>query len=206
MKYLAESGLKRSETDEGAQESHVVITLDYPKRASDAILAFEGTTQEASREACASLEDGGPIRGPLGANKVVGEAPSEAVVGPSFPARLAMADPHRPRGLDRLVMDASIKPTMWDQPSANASVLDSDEARSIIDHWNPFNKRDLSIANMRNLYPVNLLILVVALSEEYSALFPSYMDKKSYQRVAEDRMHIRNHDFDETTELVCSDF
>ena len=39
-------------------------------------------------------------------------------------------------------------------------------------------------------------------SEEYSIPFPSYMDKKSYQRVAEDEMSIRNHNFDETTELV----
>ena len=58
---------------------------------------------------------------------------------------------------------------------------------------------------MRDIYPINHRILVVALSEEYSILFSGYLDKKSYLRVAEDGMHMRNHDFNETTKLVCSD-
>ena len=32
------------------------------------------------------------------------------------------------------------------------------------------------------------------------------MDKKSYKLVAEDGMHIRNHDFNEMAELVCFNF
>ena len=32
------------------------------------------------------------------------------------------------------------------------------------------------------------------------------VDKKSYQRVAEDGMYIHNHDFNETVELVRLDF
>ena len=80
--------------------------------------------------------------------------------------------------------------------------LGPNEARSIVDLWNPFNKRDSSTAHMRDLYPNLLQIPVAARVEEYSIPFPSYMDKKSYQRVAEDWMFIRNHDFDETVELV----
>ena len=56
---------------------------------------------------------------------------------------------------------------------------------------------------MRDLYPVNLRIQVVALSEDYFVPFISTWIKKSYQRVVEDGMHIRNHDFDEMAELVC---
>ena len=55
---------------------------------------------------------------------------------------------------------------------------------------------------MRELYPNLLRIPMAACTEEYSIPFFSYMDKKSYQRVAEDRMFIHNHDFDETIELV----
>ena len=54
--------------------------------------------------------------------------------------------------------------------------------------------------------PTNLRIPVVALSEEYFIPFPDYMDKKSYQRVAEYGMYIRNYDFNETAELVWLDF
>ena len=55
-----------------------------------------------------------------------------------------------------------------------------------------------------NLYPICHRILVVALAKEYSILFPSYLNKKSYMCVAEDGMHLCNHDFNETAELVCS--
>ena len=58
---------------------------------------------------------------------------------------------------------------------------------------------------MRGLYPISCCILVVVLLEEYSVPFPSYLDKKSYLRMAKDGMHMRNHDFNETAELVCYD-
>ena len=61
---------------------------------------------------------------------------------------------------------------------------------------------DYSITHKHELYPNHLRILVVARAEEFSIPFPNYMDKKSYQHVAEDGMFIRNHDFDETVELV----
>ena len=43
-----------------------------------------------------------------------------------------------------------------------------------------------------------------ALSEEYFSPFPSYLDNISYKHVVEDGMHMRNNDFNETVELVCS--
>ena len=70
----------------------------------------------------------------------------------------------------------------------------------------PFKKRDSSAAHMRDLYPNNLRMPMVARVEKYSTPFPSYIDKKSYQHVAKDGMYIHNHDFDETVELVCINF
>ena len=90
----------------------------------------------------------------------------------------------------------------WGRPSVDTSTPRLDEARSIIDRWNPFNKRDSSAAHVNELYSNQLRISVAACGEEYYIPFPSYMDKKSYQRVAEGGMFIRNHDFDETAELV----
>ena len=59
---------------------------------------------------------------------------------------------------------------------------------------------------MRDLYPTLLRVPVAARSKEYSIPFPNYLDKKSFQRLAEDGMLIRNHDFNKLVELVCFDF
>ena len=61
------------------------------------MLVLEGASQEASREACASLEDGVPVEGPPNADGVVGEAPSEIAIESSFYTRLANSGPRRPR-------------------------------------------------------------------------------------------------------------
>ena len=116
--------------DEEAQESQAIITLDSPERASDAILALEGATQETSKEAYALLEYGSLARRPPDVNKVVGEALSKIVVGPSFSTRIAMVGLYKPRDLDILVLKSPIKPTTWDQPSADASVPDPNKAQS----------------------------------------------------------------------------
>ena len=79
-------------------------------------------------------------------------------------------------------------------------------AREIIDHWTSFNKRESLVTHMRDLYPTLLRVRVTALAKEYSIPFPVYLDRKSFQRMAEDRMLIRNQDFNESAELVCFDF
>ena len=103
-----------------------------------------------------------------------------------------------PRGLDRLVLNSLVNLMKWDQPLVYTFVPSPDVAQSIIDRWNPFNQRDTYVANMRDLYPTNLRIPVVSLSEEYSISFPDYLDKKSYQHMVEDEMYLGNHDFNET--------
>ena len=90
----------------------------------------------------------------------------------------------------------------WGHAPMDTPAPGPNEAQSIIDRWNPLNKRDSSTAYMRELYPNLLRMPVAARAEEYSIPFPSYMNKKSYQRVAENGMFIRNHEFDETVELV----
>ena len=89
--------LKRSGPDEEAQKNSSVITVDSLERASDALSALEGASQDASKEAYALLEDVVPTGGSPNADGVVGEAPSEIAVGLSFLARLANAGPCRPR-------------------------------------------------------------------------------------------------------------
>ena len=72
------------------------------------MLALEGSSQDVSKEAYASLEDGVPAGGPPNVDGVVGEAPSEIVVGSSFLARLANSGPRRPRLPDRLMLGSFV--------------------------------------------------------------------------------------------------
>ena len=53
-----EKSPKRFGPDEKAQKCMAVITVDSPERALDALPALEGASQDASKKACASLEDG----------------------------------------------------------------------------------------------------------------------------------------------------
>ena len=77
-------------------------------------------------------------------------------------------------------------------------------AREIIDGWSPFNKRESSVAHMHDLYPTLLRVSMVARAEQYSISFPGYLDKETFQRVAEDGMLIRNHNFHQSADcLFC---
>ena len=104
---------------------------------------------------------------------------------------------------DRLVLNLPFILMKWEQASMGALVPGPDTASSIIDRWILFNQRDTFVAQMRNLYPTSHCIPVVSFSKEYFIPFPDYLDKKSYQCLVEDGMHMRNHDFNETVELVC---
>ena len=70
----------------------------------------EGASHDASREACASLEDGVLARRPPNADGVVGEAPLETVVEPSFLAKLANTGPRRPRLSNQLILGSYVLP------------------------------------------------------------------------------------------------
>ena len=47
---------------------------------------------------------------------------------------------------------------------------------------------------------------MAACTEQYTILFPIYMDKEAFMSVAEDGILNRNHDFHRSAELVCVDF
>ena len=129
----------------------------------------------------------------------------QLAIGPPLSARrsnLAISGPCRARGPVRLALNSLVQPMKWEHLSTDTSIPGPEAAQSIIDCRNPFNQKDTSVTYMYELYPTNLRIPVVAISEEYAIPFPDYMDKKSCQRVVEDGMYIRNHDFNEMAKLV----
>ena len=147
-----------------------MVTVDSLEQAFDALPALEGAAQDATRGACALLEDGAPTRGPPNADQAVREAPtSETTIGLLMQARrsnFTIPDARRARLPDRLIWGSYVKPMEWGRPSEDMSASGLDEARLIIDHWNPFDKRDSSIAHIRKLYPNLLRIPMVASAKE----------------------------------------
>ena len=99
---------------------------------------MEGASQDASREACVSLEDGVIAGGPPNAAGVEGKACSEIVVGSSFSTKLANAGPRRPTLFDWLMLGSYVLPQEWDCPLADTVAPGPEAAREIIDRWSPF--------------------------------------------------------------------
>ena len=106
----------------------------------------------------------GPIGGSPNVNGDMGEAPSETAVGPSFLARLENVDPHNPRLPDRLMLGLYVLQHEWERTSVDIVAPSSEAAQEIIDRWNPFNKRESSVAHMHNLYPTLLQVQVATRS------------------------------------------
>ena len=103
-------------------------------------------------------------------------------------------------------MSTYVSPHEKIHPPAGMVTPDLEGAREIIHHWSPFNQAGPSIVHMRDLYPNYFRVLVAARAEQYSISFPVYINKEAFQWVAEDGMHIRNHDFHQSVELVRVDF
>ena len=107
---------------------------------------------------------------------------------------------------DRLMLGSYVLPQEWGCLSTDTVAPGPEVVWENIHCWSPFNKRESSIAHMRDLYPTLLRVSVMARAEDYSIPFPNYLDRESFQWVVEDGMLICNHDFNESAELVCFDF
>ena len=73
-------------------------------------LGRHSTSQDASREAYASLEDGVPVEGPPNADELVRDASSETTVRSLFLARVANAGLSRPRLPNWLMLGSYVPP------------------------------------------------------------------------------------------------
>ena len=95
--------------------------MDSLKRVLNALLALEGTTLDASKEAYALLEDGASAGGPPKANQVVSKALAvETTIGLPLHARwssLTIPGAHRARLHDRLMLGSYVKQMEWGCPS-----------------------------------------------------------------------------------------
>ena len=83
----------------------------------------------------------------------------------------------------------------WVSPSATTMAPGPEGALEIIDRWIPFNKRESSIMHMHDLYPPHLQVSMAACVVQYSISFPGYVDRETFERIAENEILILNHDF-----------
>ena len=105
-----------------------MISVDSLERAPNVLLALEGDARGASREACASLENGAPTRELPLADEVTNEAlPIEKAGGLSPKARwpsLSLFGARKTRPPDKLILGSYVKPLEWSRPSADAPTPD----------------------------------------------------------------------------------
>ena len=107
---------------------------------------------------------------------------------------------------DQLLLSSYVPLQEWVHPSGDTMAPGPEGAWEIIDRWSPFNKRESSVTHIRDLYPTFLWVLVAARVEQYSIPFPDYMDRETFQCMAEDGMLIHNHDFYQSAEMVSLSF
>ena len=181
---LDEKRFKQSSSVEEVQISPTVIYVDSPKRAPGALSDLEGDARGASFKVCVSLEDRALVGEPSLDDKVTNEALlAEEAGGPPPWAKwpsLALSEAWRIRPPDKLIPDSYVKLLEWSHQPTDALAPDHEAAQLLVRKCNPFDKRDSLIAYMHNLYLHSLRVSVVAHYEEYSILFPNYMDKRSY--------------------------
>ena len=165
--------VKRFKQSSPVEEVQIIPTMnsvDSPERALGAPLALEGEARGASWEACASLEGGlQPKSLPL-----TMRLKTRLFLQKKRVARLLKPNglvshflkPRRTKPPDKLILGSYVKPLEWSRPSAEAPAPDLEAAWLFIRKCNPFDKRDSSIMHMRNLYPHNIRVSVVAHFEE----------------------------------------
>ena len=103
---------------------------------------------------------------------------------------------------EHVVVKGYIHPKEGVSTSAESPIPTLGDLDLIIEKRAPFDKGEVSIKNMRDLYPAQRRVTAVARQEQYVIPCPSYLGAEDIQQVAEDGMYIRNHNFVQTAELV----
>ena len=79
-------------------------------------------------------------------------------------------------------------------------------AQEIVDRWRPFNYGESSADHLHDLYSTMLRMRVTVRAggqgEEYNISVPTCTIKEDLQQMIEDRMQVRNRNFDQSTKLV----
>ena len=82
----------------------------------------------------------------------------------------------------------------------------ADEVKYIMRRWEPFHSGEAAADRLNNLYPHMLRMSVAAqgmgLGEDYSVSVPAGTQKEDIERIIDDGIQVRNHNYVQSTEQV----
>ena len=112
----------------------------------------------------------------------------------------------RPTLSERIITNCYVPPRGPKPPRVEVSASGADEVKYIMRRWEPFHRGESAADRLNNLYPHMLRMPVAAqgmgLSEDYSVSVPSGTQKEDIQRIIDDGIQVRNHNYVQSIELV----
>ena len=112
----------------------------------------------------------------------------------------------RPILPERIITNCYVLLRGPEPPRVEVLALGADEVKYILRCWEPFHRGESVADRLNNLYPHMLRMPVAArgmgLGEDYSVNVPTTTWKEDIQRIIEDEIQVRNHNYVQSTELV----
>ena len=201
-------------SDAEAEESSVFTVSSSPDLPLQPVPLSQidppSTSRDSSLERTDQVFDGGMTElDPAAVDALTARANAEASAKVMYAQFLATAETRvaakaavSQKQREHIVVKGYIHPKEGASTSAESPIPTLGDLDLIIEKRAPFDKGEVSIKNMRDLYPAQRRVTAVARQEQYVIPCPSYLGSEDIQQVAEDGMYIRNHNFVQTAELV----
>ena len=201
-------------SDAEAEESSAFIVSSSPDLPLQPVPLSQidppSSSRDSSLERTDQVFDGGMTElDPAAVDALAARANAEASAKVMYAQFLATAETRvaakaavSQKQREHVVVKGYIHPKEGVSTSAESPIPTLGDLDLIIEKRAPFDKGEVSIKNMRDLYPAQRRVTAVARQEQYVIPCPSYLGAEDIQQVAEDGMYIRNHNFVQTAELV----
>ena len=201
-------------SDAEAEESSVFTVSSSPDLPLQPVPLSQidppSTSRDSSLERTDQVFDGGMTElDPAAVDALTARANAEASAKVMYAQFLATAETRvaakaavSQKQREHIVVKGYIHPKEGASTSVESPIPTLGDLDLIIEKRAPFDKGEVSIKNMRDLYPAQRRVTAVAHQEQYIIPCPSYLGAEDIQQVAEDGMYIRNHNFVQTAELV----
>ena len=201
-------------SDAEAEESSAFIVSSSPDLPLQPVPLSQidppSSSRDSSLERTDQVFDGGMTElDPAAVDALAARANAEASAKVMYAQFLATAETRvaakaavSQKQREHVVVKGYIHPKEGVSTSAESPIPTLGDLDLIIEKRAPFDKGEVSIKNMRDLYPAQRRVTAVARQEQYVIPYPSYLGAEDIQQVAEDGMYIRNHNFVQTAELV----
>ena len=201
-------------SDAEAEESSAFIVSSSPDLPLQPVPLSQidppSSSRDSSLERTDQVFDGGMTElDPAAVDALAARANAEASAKVMYAQFLATAETRvaakaavSQKQREHVVVKGYIHPKEGVSTSAELPIPTLGDLDLIIEKRAPFDKGEVSIKNMRDLYPAQRRVTAVARQEQYVIPCPSYLGAEDIQQVAEDGMYIRNHNFVQTAELV----